>query len=56
MKYFVQIMSWGDHVDEVIKEIDCGDSYSKAEKTEGGVNINLNHEQYYTRIFVKDAA
>lgn len=41
--------------DKVVKEIPCGASERAAEKVERGVNINLNHEAFYTRL-VSDAA
>jgi hypothetical protein len=34
---------------KVIKEIPC-DSKGKAERVEDGININLNHDKYYTSI------
>lgn len=35
-------------------EVDCRKThYGQAEKVERGVNINLNHERFYTRINVK---
>ena len=37
--------------DEIIKEIDCeGKSRRQVEKIDDGLNINLNHEEYYTII------
>ena len=35
--------------DVVVKTVECY-SLRNAEKTEDGMNINLNHAQYYTRI------
>ena len=35
--------------DKIIKEIECGSPRS-AERVEDGVNINLNHNDYYTEI------
>ena len=34
----------------VVKRIECGDSIKRACKIDDGVQINLNHEKYYTRI------
>ena len=42
-KYNVEV------VDVVVKTVECY-SLRNAEKTEEGMNINLNHAQYYTRI------
>lgn len=36
--------------DEVVNTIECGASKSHAEKVEDGININLNHDEYFTRI------
>jgi len=38
--------------DEVIHRIPCGPGERHACKVEDGVNINLNHEEYYTRLVV----
>ncbi len=53
MKYYVEIIESDFTVDsegEVVRRIDCGQNERKAEKVEGGVNINLNHAKYHTRI------
>ena len=34
---------------DVVKAIPCT-SQRQAERVEGGININLNHERYFTRI------
>lgn len=34
---------------EVVDEIKC-ENKNRAEKVERGVNINLNHDEYYTEI------
>lgn len=47
MKWFVEVVEYG--TDTVIERIDCK-SEKGAERTDDGVNINLNHEQYFTRI------
>lgn len=47
MKYIVQIIE--HRTEKVIKEIECP-TERKAEKIDDGVNINLNHENYYTKI------
>lgn len=47
MKYIVEIVSF--ETGEVAKRIEC-ETERKAERVDGGININLNHEKYYTRI------
>ena len=39
---------------EVVQTIEAG-SYRSAERVERGVNINLNHNEYHTRIAEVDA-
>lgn len=39
---------------EVVKEIECS-SERKAERVEDAMQINLDHENYYTIILNKDA-
>ena len=46
MKYIVQIKQYSD--DKVIKELGPFYSERMAERADNGVNINLNHEEYYT--------
>jgi len=48
MAYVVEIVQYKD--EKVIETIKCGDSLAKAEKVDKGVNINLNHEEFFTRI------
>jgi hypothetical protein len=49
--YFVEIVK---HVSlEVVKRMGPMPE-RKADKVDAGVNINLNHEEYYTRIVNKD--
>lgn len=48
MKYTVQIKQYSD--DKVIREFKPCSSERQAEKLDNGVNINLNHEDYYTII------
>jgi hypothetical protein len=41
---------------KVVKFIDCeGKSLDQILKVERGVNINLNHDDYYTRLVVEGA-
>lgn len=46
-KYYVQVIKY-DH-EEVVEEIECGNVH-KAEKVDIGININLNHDEYFTNI------
>lgn len=39
----------------VVKSIDCASERS-ADKVDRGVNINLNHERFFTRVVSSDAA
>ena len=45
--YKVRLISY--EYDEVVTEIEV-DSFAKAEKVEDGININLNHDRFYTDI------
>lgn len=51
MKYFVEIVR--SETDGVVKTMGPF-SEKKADKIEGGININLNHEVYFTRVIVFD--
>lgn len=44
----VEIVSY--ETGEVVKEFKPVSSERRAEKLDNGVNINLNHEKYFTRI------
>jgi hypothetical protein len=50
MKWVVQVVE--HDTDRVERSIDC-ESHHKAERVEDGLNINLNHARYYTRIVEK---
>lgn len=52
MRYFVEIVE--DATGEVEKRIECSGGERQAEKVENGVNINLNHDEYTTRIVKED--
>ena len=45
--HVVEIVFYDD--ESVIKRVEC-QSERHAEKVEDGININLNHEKYFTRI------
>jgi hypothetical protein len=48
MKYIVEVVEFD--TDCVVREIECGESYRSAEKCANGIDINLDHEKYFTRI------
>ena len=52
MRYFVEIVT--HETQTVLKRIDAGKSERTADKCEDGVNINLNHEAFYTRIVAEE--
>ena len=47
MKYIVEVVRFEN--EEVVKRIEC-DTERKADRVDDGLNINLNHEDFYTRI------
>lgn len=47
MKYVVQVVSY--ETGEIVKETPC-DNERAAARLERGLNINLDHERFYTRI------
>ena len=49
-KHYVEIVKY--KTDEIIERMGPMSEH-KADKVDGGANINLNHEEYYTRI-IKD--
>jgi hypothetical protein len=56
MKWFVEVVERGAAEKKVVKRIECGASERMAEKAQRGVNINLNHERFFTRIAVEPEA
>lgn len=48
MEFFVEIVKYGDP-EEIVKRMGPMPEH-KADKVNRGANINLNHEDYYTRI------
>ena len=48
MKFTVEVVEYASS--NVVHRIPCNGSKRDAEKTESGVNRNLNHEKFYTRI------
>lgn len=51
LQYIVEIIR--DATDEVVRQIDCGNSMRKAEKVRDGLLINLNHDNYSVFITIK---
>lgn len=48
MKKYIEIVAYGS--DEVVKRLEVtGKSNREIERIDRGMNINLNHEDYYTR-------
>ena len=47
MKYYIEVVEYESG--EVVSRMEAS-SEREAEKIDRGVNINLNHENYYTRI------
>lgn len=47
MKWIVEIVEYD--TGRIERAIDC-ESARRAERVDDGVNINLNHDRYYTRI------
>ena len=48
MKYFVEIVAYEN--EKVVERIPCGSNKGQADKVDRGANINLNHDEYFTRI------
>ena len=46
--FFVEIVEY--ETGDVVKRMSAGPRKSRAEKMDRGVNINLNHKRFYTRI------
>lgn len=49
MKWIVEVVERGAE-EKVVKRIECGSSERMAERTERGVNINMNHDRFFTRL------
>ena len=48
MRIVIEIVEHETH--NVVKIIEGGESWERAEKVDDGVNINLDHCKFYTRI------
>jgi hypothetical protein len=49
LKWFVEVVERGAE-EKVAKRIEAGASERAAERVERGVNINLNHDKFFTRV------
>lgn len=48
MRKYIEILTWSD---EVVKRMDVtGKSDRAIDRIEDGMNINLNHDEYHTRV------
>lgn len=47
MKWFVEVLDYDTNA--VIERISCK-SETGAQRTDDGVNINLNHDKFFTRV------
>lgn len=48
MHKYIEILTWSD---EVVKRMDVtGKSDRAIDRIEDGMNINLNHDEYHTRV------
>lgn len=54
--YYVQVLKYKRGKDDKLVEEFGPHSYRTADIIEDGLNINLNHEEYYTRIIEKENA
>ena len=52
-QFFVEVVRDRDEV--VVRSIPC-QTLRRANKVEDGLNRNLNHDEYYTRVVCKDGA
>lgn len=52
MKQYIEIRKYSETTTpEVVKRIDVSDKTDRSiDKIDSGININLNHDEYYTRI------
>lgn len=50
--FYIAIKKYED--DSILDKIPCASSERGAERVERGVNINLNHDEYYTEIIEED--
>jgi hypothetical protein len=52
MKYYVEIVDY--ETGEVVKRFGPVPTERQADRVEGGIEINLNHEKYFTRTVEED--
>jgi len=50
--YRIEVVEY--ETDEVVRTLDGGVSEKHAEKVDDGLNRNLNHERFYTRLMETD--
>lgn len=53
LQYIVELMH--DETEEIVKQIDCGNSKRKAEKVRDALSINLDHNNYSVFITIRQA-
>ena len=51
MKWFIEVVERA--AGATVKRIECGASERMAEKADRGVNINLDHERFFTRLVIE---
>ena len=53
LQHIVEVMY--DETEEIVKQIDCGNSMRKAEKVRDALSINLDHNNYSVFITIRQA-
>lgn len=57
MKYWVYIFEKieieNQELEKVVRKVSCGKSEKRVERIENGMNINMNHERFFTRIIAE---
>lgn len=51
-RYFVEVVDY--ETEEVVDRIKVDGTKRKAERVERGVNINMNHDRYFTRVVLAE--
>ena len=51
MKWFIEVVERGGKT-TVVSRIECGASERMAEKAQRGVEINLDHDRFFTRLVI----
>lgn len=47
-RYFIEVVDFEN--DKVVDRIEVKGTKKRAERVDRGININMNHERYFTRI------